>query len=259
MQAMALARRRLAIMVPVNALSPSAPAARKLTSNIRPAAEQVAVGARKKAMRKRTRCIGAATILAVLAPAMTTALRAETPPCPAGTQRFTEYRLFFGRSRGAAEVVNDAAWSAFLADEITPRFPGGLTVLDAAGQWRDGSGTLVKERTKLVIILARPDDPEDGMRRTDEIAQAYKRAFGQEAVLRTVGTACASFQQPVGLGRGCLAPKSDRLRGFRVGRPDRLAAARASRAVGNGHIVCRHIPLDELAQMHPLVRHAGPR
>ena len=142
-------------------------------------------------MRKRTRCICAATILAVLVPAMTPALRAETPPCPTGTERFTEYRLFFGRSGGAAEVVSDAAWSAFLAGEITPRFPDGLTVLDAAGQWRDPSGTLVRERTKLVIILARPDD--SGLRRTDEIAEAYKRAFGQGAVLRMVGTACASF------------------------------------------------------------------
>ena len=142
-------------------------------------------------MRKRTRCICAVTILAVLAPAMTPALRAETPPCRAGTERFTEYRLFFGRGGGAAEVVSDAAWSAFLAGEITPRFPDGLTVLDAAGQWRDPSGTLVRERTKLVIILARPDD--SGMRRTDEIAEAYKRAFGQRAVLPMVGTACTSF------------------------------------------------------------------
>ena len=88
-------------------------------------------------------------------------------------------------------MVSDAAWSAFLAGEITPRFPDGLTVLDAAGQWRDPSGTLVRERTKLVIILARPDD--SGLRRTDEIAEAYKRVFGQGAVLRMVGTACTSF------------------------------------------------------------------
>ena len=143
-------------------------------------------------MKKRTHCICAAAILAVLAPAVTPpASRAETPPCPAGTEPFTEYRLFFGRSGGLVETVSEAAWSSFLADEITPRFPDGLTVLDAAGQWRDSSGTLVRERTKLVIILAGPGDA--GMRRTDEIAQAYKRTFDQEAVLRVVGTACASF------------------------------------------------------------------
>ena len=31
------------------------------------------------------------------------------------------------------------------------------------------------------------------MRRTDEIAQAYRQTFGQESVLRTVTTACVFF------------------------------------------------------------------
>ena len=132
-----------------------------------------------------------AAILAVLASVAAPPLRADATPCPAGTDRFTEYRLFFGRSEGTVEVVTDAAWRAFLAEEITPRFPDGLTVLDAAGQWRGASGAMVRERSKLLIVLAAPG--EAGMRRTDEIAQAYKRAFGQEAVLRAVTTACVSF------------------------------------------------------------------
>ena len=49
----------------------------------------------------------------------------------------------------------------------------------------------VRERSKLVLILAGPGASE--MRRTDEIAQAYRQTFGQESVLRTVTTACASF------------------------------------------------------------------
>ncbi len=84
-----------------------------------------------------------------------------------------------------------AAWLAFLADEITPRFSDGLTVLDAARQWRDGSGTIVRERTKLVLILAKPE--ADGTRRTEEITEAYKRALGQESVLRVITAACVSF------------------------------------------------------------------
>ena len=132
-----------------------------------------------------------AAILAILASLAAAPLRADATPCPAGTDRFTEYRLFFGRSKGAVEVVTDTAWREFLAGEITPRFPDGLTVLDAAGQWRDASGAVVRERSKLVIILAEPG--ETGMRRTDEIAQAYKRAFDQESVLRAITAACASF------------------------------------------------------------------
>lgn len=142
-------------------------------------------------MKRRTNHICAATILAALAWAMAPELRAEAPTCPAGTDRFVEYRLFFGRSQGTLEVVTDAAWRAFLAEEITPRFPDGLSVLDAAGQWRDASGTIVRERSKLVLILAEPG--ASGMQRTEEIAQAYKRTFGQESVLRSVSEACVSF------------------------------------------------------------------
>ena len=142
-------------------------------------------------MKPRACHICAATMLAVLTWAMAPELRAEAPTCPAGTDAFVEYRLFFGRSQGSVEVVTDAAWRAFLAEEITPRFPDGLSVLDAAGQWRDASGTIVRERSKLVLILAEPG--ASGMQRTDEIAQAYRQTFGQESVLRVVTTACVSF------------------------------------------------------------------
>ena len=86
-------------------------------------------------------------------------------------------------------MVSDAHWQEFLGDEITPRFPDGLTVIDAAGQWRDGSGTIIRERSKLVIILA----DADALERTMDIVRAYKRIFDQESVLRTMATVCAAF------------------------------------------------------------------
>ena len=144
-------------------------------------------------MRIHLPAIRAAGTLAVLAFALALgpAAGAEVPQCPAGTQRHAEYRLFFGRSRENVEVVSDADWRGFLANDITPRFPDGLTVLDADGQWRDASGTIVRERSKMLLVLAEPG--AEGMRLVEEIAEAYKRLFDQESVLRIVGTACASF------------------------------------------------------------------
>ena len=142
-------------------------------------------------MRRRTFIILGAAALGVFAHLAAPGSRADAPPCPAGTDRYAEYRLFFGRNRDGVEVVSDAEWRAFLAEEITPRFPDGLTVVDAAGQWRDESGTIERERAKVLLVLAAPG--EDGMRRTGEIAEAYKRTFGQSAVLRVVVSACASF------------------------------------------------------------------
>ena len=133
----------------------------------------------------------AAAILAVLVSASVPALGADAASCPPGTEPFAEFRLFFGRSQSSVEVVSEEAWRAFLANEVTLRFPDGLTVLDAAGQWQEDSGAIVRERTKLLLILAPLG--ADAMQRTGEIADAYKQAFGQSSVLRVVTPACVSF------------------------------------------------------------------
>ena len=144
-------------------------------------------------MRKHTRRIHRAGILALLALGLATAApaRAGAPECPSGMQPYAEYRLFFGRNRGEVEVVSDADWREFLAGEVTPRFPDGLTVLDADGQWRAASGEIERERSKMLLVLAEPG--EEALQRTEAIAESYKRRYGQGSVLRTVGSACASF------------------------------------------------------------------
>ena len=52
-------------------------------------------------------------------------------------------------------------------------------------------GPVVRERSKVVITVAEPDHGD--MQKTDEIAEAYKRAFGQDSVLRAITAACAFF------------------------------------------------------------------
>ena len=66
--------------------------------------------------------------------------------------------LLFGRNIGDRLGVSDAAFADFLAREITPRFPDGLTVVDARGQWRDAERSrIVREPSKLVLLTF-PDD-----------------------------------------------------------------------------------------------------
>jgi hypothetical protein len=118
-----------------------------------------------------------------------TACSGSGTACPPGSEHYTEYQLFFGR--GGPIEVDEAAWNGFVADTVQPRFPDGLTTVDASGQWLDPSGKLQKERAKLLIVLAQPS--EDGMRKIDEISQEYERRFNQMSVLRIIGSACASF------------------------------------------------------------------
>ena len=133
-------------------------------------------------------------ILVCLAFAVITAAacaKTGTPTCPEGTDRFVKHQLFMGRSGLSGEVVDDAAWATFLEDTVTPRFPDGLSVLDAQGQWRDSEGLVWKERSKVLVILT--PQGRDGMRLIDEISDEYKRRFSQESVLLVVYDACVSF------------------------------------------------------------------
>ena len=113
------------------------------------------------------------------------------PACPEGADQWVKYQLFMGRSNQTSEVVDDAAWATFLGDTVTPRFPDGLTVLDARGQWRDPEGEIKKERTKVLVILAPPG--EDGLHLIGEISAEYKRRFSQQSVLQVAYDTCVTF------------------------------------------------------------------
>jgi len=99
--------------------------------------------------------------------------------------------LYFGRNRPTGGEVADADWEAFLGAVVTPRFPDGLTIVEAHGQWQGRSGLVERERTELVTVL-HPADPAS-QRAVEEIAMEYKRRFGQEAVLRERLGACTRF------------------------------------------------------------------
>jgi hypothetical protein len=100
--------------------------------------------------------------------------------------------LMFGRKIADRIAVTDGEWTRFVDQEITPRFPDGLTVFSAAGQRRDqSSNRIVREPSKVVLIVL-PGKDED-LVRVDEIAQAYKTRFKQQSVGVIVRPACVSF------------------------------------------------------------------
>lgn len=104
---------------------------------------------------------------------------------------FTRTELYFGLSKEATDVVTEEEFQRFIDTQITPRFPDGLTLLSGTGQFRNSSGTIVREGSKLLILLHRPSKRSD--RAIEEIREAYKRAFRQESVLRVDEPSCVSF------------------------------------------------------------------
>jgi uncharacterized protein DUF3574 len=117
---------------------------------------------------------------------------AQAIACNAPQRPMQQIELMFGRNIAGRLRVGEAAWSRFLAREITPRFPDGLTVLDAAGQWRDPvGGRLVREPSKMVIIVT-ADDALVGDR-IAAIVAAYKQRFRQRSVGVISRSVCAAF------------------------------------------------------------------
>lgn len=100
--------------------------------------------------------------------------------------------LMFGRDIGDHVGVSEDAWARFVAEEMTPRFPDGLTITDATGQWRDrANGRIVREPSKRVeIVLPGNADDEE---RLHAIVAAYKRQFRQQSVGVIVQSACVAF------------------------------------------------------------------
>jgi Protein of unknown function (DUF3574) len=111
--------------------------------------------------------------------------------CEPGDTALVRDVIYFGLYRPNGGIVADAEWQAFLDSVITPRFPAGLTVVSATGQWRGKSGVVERERAEVLTVLHGGDEPS--RRAVAEIAGEYRRRFSQEAVLRERVPTCARF------------------------------------------------------------------
>jgi hypothetical protein len=116
---------------------------------------------------------------------------ASAPSCRGSARAMARLEMLFGTSRPHGPPVSDDEWSAFLDNEVTPRFPAGLTVLRGPGQWRDGAGRLAKEQSHMLVIWHEPTFRTDAD--IEAIRSAYKTRFDQESVLRIDSVSCVSF------------------------------------------------------------------
>ena len=122
------------------------------------------------------------------------ALGACTPPavqiaapasaCAAPLKPAVEVDLYFGE-------ISAPQWTAFLDEEVTPRFPDGLSVIDVNGQYRSRRGTIGRERSKLLVIVV--FDAPAHASRVQAIVDSYRQRYKQESVLRVERPVCAGL------------------------------------------------------------------
>jgi hypothetical protein len=97
--------------------------------------------------------------------------------------------LYFGLARPKGSV-SELDWQVFLRDEVTRRFPDGLTVWEAEGQWRTPAGTIDHEQSK-VLLLVHADTPA-ARQSVLAVIEAYRKTFEQQSVLWESARVCVA-------------------------------------------------------------------
>ena len=130
-------------------------------------------------MLNRRQSLKLASALGILVPATVTggAYAQSTPPADANGLK-TE--IYFGSDLGDGKAVSQEAWEGFVADVFVPRFPAGITVVEALGRGRATVGPLTGTR---VLVVVHPGGP-DTQARLSEIRAEYSRRFGTAGQLQ---------------------------------------------------------------------------
>ena len=98
--------------------------------------------------------------------------------CAAGRgSAWREYKVYCGMSSKNGDV-SEEAWKRFCDRHVSAAFPDGYTVLDATGYWRSEPDVAVKERAKVILIVA----PADAGEKVLAVARRYRKEFDQSAV-----------------------------------------------------------------------------
>lgn len=135
-------------------------------------------------MNRITLCLTCVLIAAPVAAARPITTNRESSAFAYAADKLFRTELYFGFGKNDGSEVSDAEWEAFLATEVTPRFPEGFTVLYANGQFRTASGKIVRERSRVIVLLYPKKARSVSSSKIDAVRQAYARLFDQESVLR---------------------------------------------------------------------------
>lgn len=124
---------------------------------------------------------------------LTVAGGAQAADCPlAGQQPMLIVQMYFGQDIEGQGSIPALRWQAFVRKDITPRFPDGLTIYDARGQWMNPkTGAIGREATK-VVQMAVPLAP-DLNTKIAEVAAAYRSRFHQQSVGVVTSAGCGAF------------------------------------------------------------------
>lgn len=109
------------------------------------------------------------------------------PACPPGQTQVRMAQVFLG-ARPPAKL-DAAAVARFVDQEVTPRFPNGVSVVNGGDQWKGAENQIMREASKVLLIVLPADG--GGHKRLEAIRAAYRLQFGQESAVFLPPPTCA--------------------------------------------------------------------
>ena len=116
------------------------------------------------------------------------------PNHPGQASGWVKSELYFGLgpANHPEQGVSEQKWREFLDGEVTPRFPSGLSVVDAYGQWL-GKGKTEPERLRSKLLILLYPDSAENRRKIEAVRVAWKKLTGDDSVLRVTAPVDVSF------------------------------------------------------------------
>ncbi|MGF1489072.1 MAG: DUF3574 domain-containing protein [Prochloraceae cyanobacterium] len=104
--------------------------------------------------------------------------------------------LFFDLNLPEGKQVSETEFAAFVDNNITPRFPDGLTIFDARRQFGNSSGKISETFSKVVTLFI--EDSDRNQIAIERIAAAYREEFEEKNILKVTN----KDELKVGFGAG---------------------------------------------------------
>ena len=103
------------------------------------------------------------------------------PQAGSGNTQFVATHIYFGLNKPAGGEVSEDQFNEFLEKVVTPAFPLGLTAYDAYGQMQTSQGQIVKQKTKVLLLVH--DNSKANADAIHRIAATYRSEFGNPQVM----------------------------------------------------------------------------
>jgi hypothetical protein len=125
--------------------------------------------------------------IAALSLALQACAIAPTPSfCPVGQSEVRTAQLFLAAR--APKKPSEKELTRFMQQEVTPRFPDGVTVVDGGAQWKGAENQMIRDAAKVVLLVL---PPRDGHQRVEAVRTAYRVRFRQDSVVILPPPSCA--------------------------------------------------------------------